>query len=590
MGRSNVLDELLSYNTFKVVRVKDKYLGGLYYGFLVAISAYILYQIIGNKLYLASGPVIAGEIRMSLEPPEDYGQKPPPAYCGADGTSCLYWDPAQIMFPVPDQGGMFLTTRVTILTYPDVTIAADGTNANCTYILATSPNCSINQVKPISSKTYFIANLEEFTIMVEHSVRSDLLRKSTHNREMTGEIVYAETNTPIYKFDSTYQRTSNASGIPGDVFPVSTMLQAAGVDLDGKSMGLTAKPGDTVRTRGMVITVAMNYENVGVSNDLFYTYRPSKVELQQYKIIEERVDLAGGHYLSLNRHGIRLELVQTGIIGKFNLMALLRNLVAAGALLTVATFIVERVMLWLLPLRQKYRRHKYENTRHFTDVWKAFLAKRRGIPGPEILPKSYGSHPRGINGDRIVVDEDDKYGETNDISMWTALREAIKKPDDKQKGPIGSFGPKVDNGRTESVFYHGSAATKPQVPGVDIQLVKTSRKPAEPSSITSTVAPPDNFIARNVDPTYGHNGMPMPPWYSSPQPPPVAAGPRGAQVLNSRSHQDHRDIPLSSEFPPITSSSRQWSPLAGPSHPDLRTTWHTGKGKPSHEQSLNYPG
>jgi hypothetical protein len=55
-----------------------------------------------------------------------------------------------------------------------------------------------------------------------------------------------------------------------------------------------------------------------------------------------------------NRHGIRLVFRQVGDIGTFDVQVLLVNMVAAMALLAVATTIVDNLMLYVLP--QKVRR------------------------------------------------------------------------------------------------------------------------------------------------------------------------------------------------------------------------------------------
>jgi len=63
-------------------------------------------------------------------------------------------------------------------------------------------------------------------------------------------------------------------------------------------------------------------------------------------------------WLEYNRHGIEIKFVQLGNIGKFDFMALCMNLVASIAMLSVASTIVESLMLYVLPEKGDYRKLK----------------------------------------------------------------------------------------------------------------------------------------------------------------------------------------------------------------------------------------
>lgn len=56
-----------------------------------------------------------------------------------------------------------------------------------------------------------------------------------------------------------------------------------------------------------------------------------------------------GSVTYLDRHGIRMVFAQTGSIGIFNPIAFILNLVAALALVRVATLVVDSVMVYCLP-------------------------------------------------------------------------------------------------------------------------------------------------------------------------------------------------------------------------------------------------
>lgn len=66
-----------------------------------------------------------------------------------------------------------------------------------------------------------------------------------------------------------------------------------------------------------------------------------------------------------------------GSIGIFELIALLRNLVAAVGLLSVARLVVEKSMIMIMPHRTLYSQWKYENTDDFSDVRELLKLQRQ---------------------------------------------------------------------------------------------------------------------------------------------------------------------------------------------------------------------
>jgi hypothetical protein len=70
----------------------------------------------------------------------------------------------------------------------------------------------------------------------------------------------------------------------------------------------------------------------------------------------------------LERHGIKLVFAQTGSIGIFSPIALLNNLIAAMALLSLATLTVDTIMLKLLPKKDLYNDAKFQETLNLNDL------------------------------------------------------------------------------------------------------------------------------------------------------------------------------------------------------------------------------
>jgi hypothetical protein len=64
----------------------------------------------------------------------------------------------------------------------------------------------------------------------------------------------------------------------------------------------------------------------------------------------------------LNAHGIRLAVLLGGEFNQFNVVTFLVTLTTALGLLAVATTIVDSLMLYVLPEKERYLQAKYENT------------------------------------------------------------------------------------------------------------------------------------------------------------------------------------------------------------------------------------
>jgi hypothetical protein len=77
-----VLRDLLSYKTFRVVRIRDTRLGALHWGLLLMIFAYIVgHNFLELKKYQkVHSPV--GSIRATLKLPEEHFIEANPKYCG----------------------------------------------------------------------------------------------------------------------------------------------------------------------------------------------------------------------------------------------------------------------------------------------------------------------------------------------------------------------------------------------------------------------------------------------------------------------------------------------------------------------------
>jgi len=381
------LDDLFSYNTPKIVRVRDRRLGIPYYLAMLCIFAYICYTVIAEQRYLKTEEPGGGSIRTTLEVPKDIdNNRPdnPPVQMGSKTIQWLYWNPNQIVYPAGQDGCLFITTRVTerSLVYKDSTAIDD---TECNPHLPIKRKC--RTATSSSSNVYYVADVEDMTIMVEHTIRGNMLPITEVNKKLYGELLDHTDKNVVWRFyPKNYEYDVITSGnytirsddIPGDVFSVGTLLHAAGFSLDDENNN-----GESYRYSGSVIVVIIEYNNR--QEAIEYKYKPSLIEKAEMKILElvtdvnyvssKLFDKVGADnsinesigWLEYNRHGIEIKFVQLGNIGKFDFMALCMNLVASIAMLSVASTIVESLMLYVLPEKGDYRNLKYLISEDFSD-------------------------------------------------------------------------------------------------------------------------------------------------------------------------------------------------------------------------------
>ncbi|KNE67896.1 hypothetical protein AMAG_19722 [Allomyces macrogynus ATCC 38327] len=370
-------DEVLAYQTFKTVKVRDRRLGFIHKTLVATILGYIISTIITKQLYLSKENVIGGSVRTTLQrPPVAVAQQP---YCSTVKGGCLYWSAEQVM-PRPEEAGMFLATRASVTT---ATTASN--RSDCDWQTPTSADCA-PLFLPNATIDYYPIGIENFTIMVEHTVRGFQTAISKRNGDLVG--TFYKNGVPWRTYlpsalngedKAAAAEDANRTGtqavvrpknVAGDVFSVGELLEAAGVpSLDALSEAPGAKPNETLRYGGIVIVVEINYQNKLLNpSKLLYSYRASVITGAESKEIHLRATPNNTNVRSFNLHGIRVKFVQAGAIGQFELISLLTNMVASLALLRLAVIFVEVLMLHVLPERKAYHEYKYQVTEEFSST------------------------------------------------------------------------------------------------------------------------------------------------------------------------------------------------------------------------------
>jgi len=310
---------LLSYSTSKVVIVRDWRVGILYYTCLTGILLYIVgYQIVYQKRYLTrEAPV--GTVRISLLEPE--GRSPPGVrtraenltYClqhsnsshgGFQNFVCKYWPASLVVYPVLEDHGMLAATRVTKETYN------------------LPPNCSMTEYGcnygNVSKSKFYIAGVEEFTLLIDHSVTCSRLDIQYNANDLPGRLRNHEGKY------ITYLPPPSILGTVGkyDIIELGYLLKSAG--LDSLEEPSTERSDRTMRDNGLVLVIFIEYKNTFSFNlnRFQYTYKAFLVPDTKFKTEQPLYSSDMRSMEVLNRHGIRIHVIQIGECAAFSLMVL----------------------------------------------------------------------------------------------------------------------------------------------------------------------------------------------------------------------------------------------------------------------------
>jgi hypothetical protein len=233
--------------------------------------------------YLDKGAPVAGSIRTSARLSNEVLT---PEYCkpgefNPDG--CLFWSADQIVYPYAGElNSIFITTRVSVYrSLPP--------SESCDYQTPTTVDCRIPTKASLEStkKVYFIANVENLTIQIDHAVRTQLsfsFGSSAYRTSVSDEMVGKLTNTctspeTLEEFDENY-RQAKSFGTKLDVLKLPSLLDATGCgqnfSMETLATAAGAKPGESLRSSGFVVSLPIFYTNRQSDIDsIKYSYLPA---------------------------------------------------------------------------------------------------------------------------------------------------------------------------------------------------------------------------------------------------------------------------------------------------------------------------
>lgn len=351
-------DDALSYDTIKLVKIRDRRLGIMHHLLQLGIFVYIIvYTIIVQQRYLKL-EIPYGTIRATAQEPDTWQSADTLPYCAQyqaklnnrTNYNCTYLLGLDLTYPPALMDSILVATRIKDTFYPVA-------NPNCsTSSLPVTLDCAPNMNAGVATR-YYTADIENYTLYFEHAIFGHQNNIATTNANLKGEFTYQTGYTEHLPSDPTLR----------DYFTLSQIIDAAGKpDLDVAS-GLTGSTG-SLRYDGLLIITTVEYSNrVSNPKELKYDYKFYTIPDVNVISQEPTKPVAGG-LSQRSWYGVRLVFLVIGSIGKFDFPTLLTSLVNGLVLVKVATTIVDLLILYIMPDKNIYKRHKFEVTEDFSDL------------------------------------------------------------------------------------------------------------------------------------------------------------------------------------------------------------------------------
>jgi hypothetical protein len=365
------LDTAFAYRTARTLTIRDKRLGLGLLALQGIIFLYIIvYQITLTQVYFAVGD-FNSVVRLQLQAPTANYRWPggAPPYCRGSLTLPPASDyPLAAGYSLPGDGtftkdGVSYPQR--LCNFFDETTAVPIVETDRMFVTtetrstlqSTSPECSdLGQLSCVFLPPYnrnngnvtqraFVADIELFTLLIDHNMNSPLAGLHYASTDMEGKLLSA-TGARVNPCDDYAGLPGGcptmaangfdvALGSPGkpDIVPLRTLLRAAGISSLDTLAGLKgADAGESHREAGLVLNVDISYTNyyldasstrlgTGSMNTsvVKYTYQVSTVRNTEYKLITGVSPFGNATVRqNLNRHGLRIIVTTSGWVGYFN--------------------------------------------------------------------------------------------------------------------------------------------------------------------------------------------------------------------------------------------------------------------------------
>lgn len=371
MGRD--WDKLLAYETLKVVMIEDKILGGLHWFLTLVIAGYVgCYVFLYDKGYLNYEDVL-GVVRMAVQSPSAYNMTDD-LYCTNSGLTdpavnprkCEVWSKYTLSATEDLSKSFFLATGVEYTTM--TRDCSEFYDPILEYRTCDNP-WTVNESSHLKT---FITEVEKFTVTVTHNAFGP-----QHAKSESPDSFYFKGNS-ITMDGSFVSSDLSTEPLPigvADTFSLGTLLASVNnvpaVSLDSVCTDHTCKgnPSSTFRALGLVLIMEIEYSNdYGIVSPNPMRYKVSVLRLPDaVHSITSLVNVVEGAQQQRTVQtisGIRIDIVQTGQVGKLNFATILNVGVGSLMLLKIAVVLVDLVATRVLKNRKAYTTMKYHRVAH----------------------------------------------------------------------------------------------------------------------------------------------------------------------------------------------------------------------------------
>eukprot|EP01065_Artemidia_motanka_P016692 TRINITY_DN2029_c1_g1_i1.p1 TRINITY_DN2029_c1_g1~~TRINITY_DN2029_c1_g1_i1.p1 ORF type:complete len:609 (+),score=215.61 TRINITY_DN2029_c1_g1_i1:42-1829(+) len=248
----------------------------------------------------------------------------------------------------------------------------------------------------------FVADVERYKLTIDHTVQADTLQLRNTAQNMKGRLYIVRdprndamcrderaglawtsphgstraSGSPCY-LDPEVTVERGGVGVSGlDVFTLKELLAAGGVHLDDRQTNMDGL--HTYRETGTTIVLSIKYTNrlsweLPTGDDISFEYRVTVLKGTAYRYLDSQwvnFDFGTGMHTKelLVRQGIRIVVVQSGMLWQFAVQVLLLQLTTSLALLAVAVTAVDAIALNILPNKKTYNAYKFQITEDFSDL------------------------------------------------------------------------------------------------------------------------------------------------------------------------------------------------------------------------------
>jgi len=356
----------LVYDTVSIVRINDKRLAIMHYLCMIGILIYILgYTVWYNQAYYAvEAPV--GTVRINpMAPPErDKGKDnnwtdiPDLRYCkygnrtklyGYDLLDCKYFDSAIDVFPQAIDSSITISTRIRCSSQETSNIYFNTSD-------------TVWNDKPNTTESYYLADIERFTLQIDHTFFAPILDLQDNARDMKGFIKYAN-GTDVKLCEPKVETLGDINET--DILSVCTLLRAAEINIDNE----TVHGKECIRYSGAIFLVFLDYQNSVTrffQPDTHYTVTVKLINNTEYKAVQAVYTKTLKERTIYNRHGLHFVFLQTGKLVKFDFQVLLLSLVSGMGMIAFSTTIVDLISTKVLGNKDVVSNLKYRTTPNLT--------------------------------------------------------------------------------------------------------------------------------------------------------------------------------------------------------------------------------